>query len=156
MGMMGNMRLRGIISGLAADYRFIACIPSLAVLFDYSMTLIFSGGKEVLLRFEFSPLVRYAVEHDIVAVYLLAMMLFYYGLAFGALRLLRPTGLYRFGVALILLVAATHVLGGLSWVVRSALYSYAVHGVSVAAIVVALAAFGCAVLRRPACAGTGR
>ncbi|KUK98969.1 MAG: hypothetical protein XE10_1938 [Methanoculleus marisnigri] len=146
--MMGNTGLRGV-SGLAADYRIIACIPALAVLFDYSMTLIFSGGREMLLRFEFSPLVRYAVEHDIVAVYLLAMMLFYYGLAFGALRLLRPTGLYRFGVALILLVAATHVLGGLSWVVRSALYSYVVHGVSVAAIVVALAAFGCAVLRRP-------
>ncbi|MDK2989301.1 MAG: hypothetical protein PWR16_830 [Methanoculleus sp.] len=146
--MMGNTGLRGV-SGLAADYRFIACIPSLAVLFDYSMTLFFSGGRDELLRFEFSPLVRYAVEHDIVAVYLLAMMLFYYGLAFGALRLLRPTGLYRFGVALILLVAATHVLGGLSWIVRNALYSYVVHGVSIAAIVVALAAFGCAVLRRP-------
>ena len=53
-------------------------------------------------------------------------------------------------------IAATHVLGGLSWVVRSALYSYVVHGVSVAAIVMALAAFGCAVLRRPVCAGTAR
>ena len=144
---MGNTGLRGV-SGLAADYRIIACMPALAVLFDYSLTLIFSGGKEVLLRFEFSPLVRYAVEHDIMAVYLLAMMLFYYSVAFAALRLLRPTGLYRFGVALILLVAATHVLGGLSWVVRSALYTYVVHGVSIAAIIVALAAFGCA--------GTGR
>ncbi len=133
-----------------------ACIPALAVLFDYSMTLIFSGGKEVLLRFEFSPFVRYAVEHDIMVVYLLAMMLFYYGVSFAALRLLRPTVLYRFGVALVLLVAATHVLGGLSWVVRNGLYTYVVHGVSIAAIAVALAAFGCAVLRRPVCAGTGR
>lgn len=152
---MGDMGLRGV-SGLAADHRIVAGIPALAVLFDYSMTLIFSGGKEVLLRFEFSPLVRYAVEHDIVAVYLLAMMLFYYGMAFAALRLLRTTGLYRFGVVLILLVSVTHVLGGLSWVVRNGLYSYAVHGVSVAAIVVALAAFGCAVLRRPVCTGAGR
>ncbi len=153
--MMAGMRLRGV-SWSPVDYRIIACIPALAVLFDYSMTLLFSGGKEVLLRFEFSPLVRYAVEHDCMAVYLLFMMLFYYAVAFVALRLLRSTGLYRFGVALILLVSATHVLGGLSWIVRSPLYSYVVHGVSIAAIVVALAAFGCAVLRHPISAGNGR
>lgn len=148
------MRLRGV-SRLAADYRIIACVPSLAVLFDYSMTLAFSGGKEALLRFEFSPLVRYAVEHDIVAAYLLVMMLFYYAMTFAALRLL-PARLYGFGVVLVLLVAATHVLGGLSWVVRSSLYSLAVHGVSIAAVAVALAAFGYAVLRYPARANTGR
>ncbi|MDD2472615.1 MULTISPECIES: hypothetical protein [unclassified Methanoculleus] len=132
-----------------ADYRIVACIPALAVLFDYSMTFIFSGGRDELLRLEFSPLVRYAVANDIVIVYLLFMMLFYYVVAFAALRLLRPTGLYGFGVVLLLLVAATHVLGGFSWVVRSAVYSLAVHGVSIAAVVVALAAFGYAVLQRP-------
>jgi len=100
-------------SRLVEDHRIIACIPALAVLFDYSMTLIFSGGREVLLRFEFSPFVRYAVGHDIMAVYLLAMMLFYCGMSFAALRLLRPTGLYRFGVAFVLLISAAHLLGGL-------------------------------------------
>jgi hypothetical protein len=139
-------------SWLVEDHRTIACIPALAVLFDYSMTLIFSGGREVLLRFEFSPFVRYAVGHDIMAVYLLAMMLFYCGMSFAALRVLRPTGLYRFGVAFVLLISAAHLLGGLSWVVRSAVYSLAVHGVSIAAAALALAAFGCAVRRRPAAA----
>lgn len=143
------------VSGLAADYRIIACVPSLAMLFDYSMTLAFSAGREELLRLEFSPLVRYAVEHDIVAAYLLVMMLFYYAMTFAALRLL-PARLYGFGVVLVLLVAATHILGGFSWVIRSPLYSLAVHGVSIAAVAVALAAFGYAVLRRPACAGTER
>lgn len=139
----------GEASGVMADHRIVACIPALAVLFDYSMTLFFSGGKDELLRLEFSPLVRYAVEHDIVTAYLLFMVLFYYVVTFAALRLL-PGGLYRFGVMLVLLVAATHILGGFSWVVRNPLYSFAVHGVSLAAVAVALAAFGHAVLRRGA------
>lgn len=114
--------------------------PAAAVLFDYSMTLHFSGGAEVILAFEYSPLVRFAVAHDIVPFYLLFMMAAYFAASAVVIRVFQGTALLPFGYAVILLVSINHVLGGLSWVVRNSLYSNVVIALSYGPVVIAVAA----------------
>jgi hypothetical protein len=144
---MGGREMQyGSIRERLGDYRLIALVPSCAVLLDYTLTYILSGGANDILAHEYSPLVRAAVAHNLFVPYLVGMICFYYVVAYAALRMLYPTKLYAVGVLLILLVSATHVLGGLSWHIRSAGYVMVVHGLSALGIAVALAAAGYAVL----------
>jgi hypothetical protein len=136
----------GAVRSVVADYRILALIPAIAVLLDYALTSVLSGGTEMILAYEFSPLVRAAVARGLFIPYLCGMICFYYVVAYAALRMLYATKLYPVGVFLILLVSATHVLGGLSWHIRSAGYVMVVHGLSVLGIAVAFAAAGYAVL----------
>ena len=101
---------------------YVALIPSLAVILDYSLTFFLAENTGMILQWEASPLVRFAVAHNIIAVYLVAIVLFYYGAAYAVLRILRPTRYYQYGVVLVLLVSVTHVLGGMSWQFRNAWY----------------------------------
>ena len=71
----------------------VALIPSLAVIIDYTLTFFLAADTGMILQWEASPLVRFAVAHNIMAVYLLAIVLFYYGAAYAVLRILRPTRL---------------------------------------------------------------
>ncbi|MBN1194209.1 MAG: hypothetical protein JXA08_02510 [Methanomicrobiaceae archaeon] len=121
--------------------RIIALIPASAVFLDYLFTFFFAGSAEMVLRYEFSPLVKIATAHGLMVPYLLGMMLFYYLVAWAALRILSGSPLYPAGAATIILVSLTHVLGGLSWYVQAEWYSYFVHALSLIAILVALAAF---------------
>jgi hypothetical protein len=100
----------------------------------------------MILRWEASPFVRFAVANNIMLLYLAAIILFYYLAAYGVLHVLESTPYYRFGFALILLVSITHVLGGLSWQFRTVWYSNAIVALSFASIIIAILLFGYALI----------
>lgn len=119
----------------------IAVIPVLAVLADYSLTFFLSGSRELILAYEASPLLKYAVENNLVLMYTGGLMLFYYLAACIVLTMLRDSDLYSLGVGLISLVSLTHFLGGLSWYFRHPLYSDTVIGLSLICILIAIILF---------------
>mgnify|MGYP000213594221 CR=1 FL=1 len=131
----------------------LAAVPAVAVLFDYSMTLYFSGGAEALLALEYSPLVRFAVAHGVVPLYLLFMMAAYFAASAVVIRVFRGTALLPFGYAVILLVSINHVLGGLSWVVRNSLYSSLVIALSYGPLILGVTALAYLLLFPQAAAG---
>jgi len=126
----------------------IAIIPSLAVIIDYTLTFFLAGNTGMILQWEASPLVRFAVAHDSMTIYLLAIVVFYYAAAYAILHILRPTGYYGYGVGLVLLVSLTHVLGGLSWQVKTAWYSNSIAALSIVSVIIAICIFGYALLRQ--------
>jgi hypothetical protein len=76
------------------------------------------------------------------AIYLLAIVVFYYAAAYAVLRILQPTGYYRYGVGLVVLVSLTHVLGGLSWQVKTGWYSTSIVALSFASVIISICLFG--------------
>ncbi|MEA3488261.1 MAG: hypothetical protein U9R10_03295 [Euryarchaeota archaeon] len=130
------------------NYRVIPFVLCISVAIDYTLTLYLAGSKEAIRRYEFSPLLRYVIEHDIVAIYLVCTIFFYYISAYMVLKLIKDEPVYCAGVALILLLSLTHLLGGLSWVFRKAWYSNTVLALSLASIALAIVSFGYVILRR--------
>ena len=128
-------------NGIFFSPQGVAVIPVLAVIADYSLTFFLSGRTDHLLAYEASPLLRYAVENDLVLIYTGGLMLFYYLAAYFVLTLLRDSDLYSLGVGLISLVSLTHFLGGLSWYFRHQLYSDTVIGLSMMCILIAVILF---------------
>jgi hypothetical protein len=82
------------------------------------------------------------------AIYLLAIVVFYYVAAYAVLKILRPTGYYRFGVGLVLLVSLIHVLGGLSWQVKTGWYSTSIVALSFVSVIFAICLFGYTLFRQ--------
>jgi hypothetical protein len=121
--------------------RIIALIPAIAVLFDYTMTLLHSGGRDAIMAFEYSPILRTAVASDLLLPCLAALAIGYYALGYLALRGLHGSRYYPFGVLLILLIGLTHLSGGVSWIIRNSVYSLGVLLIAAAGIAVALSAF---------------
>jgi hypothetical protein len=117
-------------------------VPAAAVSIDYALTFSLASGTSMILRWEASPFVRFAVANNAMLLYLTAIILFYYLAAYGVLHVLESTPYYRFGFALILLVSITHVLGGLSWQFRTAWYSNAIVVLSFTSILIAIILFG--------------
>ena len=110
------MRLKlEILGKLYDNYKFIALAPAIAVIIDYALTFYLSGDTSMITTWEASPFVRFAVIHNLMAPYLLAIVLFYYSASYAVLRILHNTDYYRFGVLLILTLSMMHVFGGLSW-----------------------------------------
>jgi hypothetical protein len=118
------------------------------VAIDYLLTLYFAGSKEAILRYEFSPLLRYAVGHGLLIPYLLFTIFFYYGAAVLVLYLLKDEPIYGAGVAIIVLLSLTHLLGGLSWLFKNAWYSNSILALSLISVTLALATSGYVLLRR--------
>lgn len=121
---------------------FIALIPAIAVISDYTFTILWSSGQAMLLQWEASPLVRFAVAHNIFVPYLLAIAGFYIVAAYAVLQALHPTKYYSIGVSLVLMVSLTHFLGGMSWLIRESWYSYTVIALSFLPVIVAVLLFG--------------
>lgn len=130
------------------DPRIIALIPVLAVIADYSLTFLLAGSTEFILLAEASPLVRFAVAHGLMPLYVTLLVSFYFVASYLVLRLLAGGDLYPLGVALIILMSLTHLLGGMSWYIRNPLYSDTVIGLSFMSVIIAIAIFGYAVIRR--------
>lgn len=137
-----NLRL------IYTNYRVIPLFLCISVAIDYALTLYLAGSREAIQRYEFSPLLRYAMEHNLVIIYLVFTIFFYYISAYIVLKLLKDEPIYSAGVALILLLSITHLLGGLSWVFKNAWYSNMVMALSLASIALAIASFGYVILRR--------
>ena len=61
-----------------ANYRVIPLFLSISIAIDYTLTLYLAGSREAIQRYEFSPLLRYAMEHNLVIIYLVFTIFFYY------------------------------------------------------------------------------
>lgn len=129
------------------DPKIVAGIPVIAVCLDYALTFILSGSLATILELEASPLVRYAVAHNIIGIYIAVLLVFYYFAAYIVLRLLEKSPLYGAGVALIVLLSLTHLMGGLSWVFRNPIYPNTVIGLSFISIAIAIGIFVYALLK---------
>jgi hypothetical protein len=132
----------GFLRRLYGDYRLIALLPVLAVIIDYSLTFYLAGDTSMITSWEASPLVRFAVINNVMAAYLIAIVLFYYGASYAVLRILSGTEYYKFGFFLIVTISITHVIGGMSWYFRNAMYSNGVFIMSLVSVVIAFVVFG--------------
>lgn len=130
---------------LYSDPRFIAAIPAVAVVWDYILTLSLADSREMILAYEASPLVKLAVSHNLMFLYLPCIAAFYFIASYSVLKVLKTPDLYSVGVALIGTVSLTHLLGGLSWYFRDPVYSNTVFFLSLLSILMALILFGFAV-----------
>ncbi|MEA3324288.1 MAG: hypothetical protein U9Q37_04010 [Euryarchaeota archaeon] len=130
------------------NYKAVPLILSAAVVIDYALTFYLAGSIERILNYEYSPTLVYAVEHDLVIPYLVFTVFFYYAAGYTVLKYLRDSGIYYVGVAIILLMSITHVLGGLSWYVLSACYSNAVLALSLTSVVITITVFGYEIIRQ--------
>jgi hypothetical protein len=136
------------LQSIYRSYRAIPLVLSAAVVIDYALTFYIAGSIERILKYEYSPTLVYAVEHDLVIPYLVFTVFFYYAAGYIVLKYLRDSGIYYIGAYVILLMSITHVLGGLSWYVPSAWYSNAVLALSLTSVVVTIAVFGYEIIRQ--------
>jgi hypothetical protein len=132
----------GFVRKLYDDYVFIALLPVIAVIIDYTLTFYLAGDTSMITSWEASPLVRFAVINNVMAAYLAAIVLFYFSASYVVLRVLSGTEYYKFGFLLIITMSITHVIGGMSWYFRNALYSNGVFIMSLLSIVIAFVLFG--------------
>lgn len=95
----------------------------ISVIIDYICTLCFSSSLANLINNEHSLLLIHAVQHEILIPYGLFMMVLYFSCAYLALHALRNQKMFPVASLSVALIAISHTFGGLSWYVRSALYS---------------------------------
>lgn len=136
------MSEEGLARKIYRDYRIIAALPAICVILDYALTFYLAGDTSMIISWEASPFVRFAVMHNLMAAYLVAIVLFYYGASYAVLRVLSNTEYYKFGFLLIVTLSITHVIGGMSWYFRNAMYSNGVFLISLFSIVIAFLVFG--------------
>jgi len=136
----------GLAKKFYYNYKMVALLPVIAVILDYTLTFFFADDSSMILSWEASPFIRFALMHDIMLLYLIAIVLFYYVCAYAVLRILDGTDYYRFGVLLIVILSITHVIGGMSWYFRNSFYSNGVFVLSIISIVIALIVFGFSLL----------
>lgn len=136
------------IQSIYHNYKVIPLFLCIALLIDYSLTFHLAGSSQNILDYEFSPLLVYAVEHDIVILYMVVTASFYYFAAYVVLSLLYNTEIYAIGVAIILLMSITHVMGGLSWYVLQEAYSNTVLTLSLISVLMTITLFAYEVIRK--------
>ena len=144
------MSEEGLAGKIYHDYRIAAAFPAICVILDYALTFYLAGDTSMIISWEASPFVRYAVMHNLMAAYLVAIVLFYYGASFAVFRVLNNTEYYKFGFLLIVTISITHVVGGMSWYFRNAMYSNGVVLMSLLSIVIAFIMFGFSLVRERA------
>jgi hypothetical protein len=140
----------GFLLKLYRNYQLVALFPAIAVIIDYTLTFYLAGDTSLIISWEASPFVRFAVVNNLMVPYLIAIVLFYAGASYLVLRVLDNTEYYKFGFILIITMSITHVIGGMSWYFRNAMYSNGVFIMSLLSIVVAFVAFGFSLLHERA------
>lgn len=130
------------------SYKVIPLFLCISLLIDYSLTFHFAGSSQNIVNYEFSPLLVYALKHDLVIPYMALTAAFYYFAAYSVLRLLHDTDIYPIGIAVILLMSITHVMGGLSWYVLAETYSNIVLTLSLISVIMTITLFAYEVVRR--------
>lgn len=143
--------MHALSQNLQSIYHNCKLIPlslCLGVITDYLLTFHFAGSTEAILKYEFSPTLLFAVRHDIVIPYLVAMIFFYYIAGYFVLSLLADSEIYFVGVAIVLLISITHVLGGFSWYIKNTWYSNTVIALSIISVLTTLMAFGYEVFKK--------
>jgi len=132
--------------------RLLISIPiffAISAIIDYSTTIWFAGTKENLVQNEFSPLLVYAVNNDMLVPYLLLTVIFYFAGSYLVLRLLsQDEKLFYPASAILILISLAHTLGGLSWYFKSEAYSNAILAISVITIIMAIFLSGWSILQK--------
>ncbi|RJS84230.1 hypothetical protein CW713_02930 [Methanophagales archaeon] len=115
----------------------------ISIIIDYICTLYFSGSVENLTNNEHSLLLIYAVKHEILIPYGLFIMVLYSSCSYYSLRALRNQKIFPAAFLSVALIAISHTFGGLSWYIRSALYSKVVLALPVIAFGLMISCFVC-------------
>jgi hypothetical protein len=130
------------------SYKLLPLCLCIGVITNYFLTFHFAESDKAVLAYEYSPTLLFAVRHDIVIPYLCGMVLFYYAAGYFVLSLLANSDIYFVGVAIVMLISITHVLGGISWYVQNAWYSNTVIALSLISVLTTLMAFGYEVFKK--------
>lgn len=122
---------------------------AVSAIIDYSFTIWLSGSKNNLIRNEFSPLLVYAVNHDMLPPYFVFTVLFYFGGAYLVLKLLSSDEkLFYSASAVLALISLSHTLGGLSWYFKSEAYTNALLTITAITIMMAIFLSGWSILQK--------
>jgi len=98
--------------------RYAALVLPSALLVDNLVTSIFSGGIEMLSRYEYSPVIRYAAAHDLLLPMVIACAVFYAVASYLVLESISDPRLHRTTLMVIGAFAFLHIYGGLGWVLN--------------------------------------
>src|SRR5574341_1941415 len=120
-----------------------------SAIIDYSFTIWFAGTMENLVKNEFSPLLVYAVRHDLLIPYIFFTVIFYFSASYFALKLLSSDEkLFYPASAILVLISLAHIFGGLSWYFKSEAYSNAILAISAITVMMAVFLSGWSVLQQ--------
>ncbi|VVB96443.1 Uncharacterised protein [uncultured archaeon] len=116
---------------------------------DYYFTFLLSGTKENLMQNEFSPLLVYAVRHDLLIPYFVFTVIFSFSASYLVLKLLSgDEKLFYPASAILILLSLAHTFGGLSWYFKNNAYSNAILAISAITIMMAIFLFGWSILQK--------
>ncbi|MBN1432535.1 MAG: hypothetical protein JW931_07150 [Methanomicrobiaceae archaeon] len=133
--------MRGLANIIFHEPRLIAILPAAGIIMDYSLTFIFAGGREMIMMYEYSPIMRYSAAMGLIIPTMLIIAGFYYIITNTGLKALSNSNIYPFGVAIAVIVTLTHIMGGFSWIIKNQIYTYTIHGMSLMTIIIAFTAF---------------
>ncbi len=122
---------------------------AISAVIDYSFTIWLSGTKENLVQNEFSPLLVYAVRHNLLIPYFVFTVIFSFAASYLVLKMLsRDEKLFYPASAILILISLAHTFGGFSWYFMNAAYSNAILAISVITIMMAIFLSGWAILQK--------
>jgi drug/metabolite transporter (DMT)-like permease len=122
---------------------------AMSAIIDYSFTIWLSGTKENLVQNEFSPLLVYAVRHDLLIPYFVFTVIFSFAASYFVLKMLsRDEKLFYPASAILILLSLAHTFGGFSWYFKNAAYSNAILAISAITIMMAIFLSGWAILQK--------
>jgi hypothetical protein len=122
---------------------------AISTIIDYSFTIWLAGTKENLVQNEFSPLLVYAVRHDLLIPYFVFTVIFSFAASYFVLKMLtRDEKLFYPASAILILISLAHTFGGFSWYFKNAAYSNALLVISAITIMMAIFLSGWSILRK--------
>ncbi len=122
---------------------------AVSTIIDYSFTIMLSGTKENLLQNEFSPLLVYAVSHDLLIPYFVFTVIFSFSASYFVLKLLSADEkIFYPASAILILISLAHTFGGLSWYFKNQAYSSAILAISAMTIMMAIFLSGWSLLQK--------
>ncbi|MBP2029441.1 hypothetical protein J2755_000361 [Methanohalophilus levihalophilus] len=113
---------------------------SFAAFLDYFLTFYLASGIDIILEYEYSPTLLFALKHNILIPYIVVTMIFYFFAGRFILKQLADSDIYWVGALVICSISLTHVLGGISWYVLNESYSNLVFLMSRFSVVVSIIA----------------
>jgi hypothetical protein len=98
--------------------RYAALILPAALLIDNLVTFTFSGSLEMISRYEYSPVIRYAAAHDLIIPLVIACATFYAVASYLILESIADPRIHSTTLMIIGAFAFLHIYGGLGWVLN--------------------------------------
>lgn len=98
--------------------RYAALMLPAALLIDNLMTFTFSGSLDMIARYEYSPVIRYAAVHDLIIPLVIACAIFYAIASYLILESIVDNRIHALTLMIIGAFAFLHIYGGLGWVLN--------------------------------------